>query len=74
MKCLSRLRYTDFGFIFQQIHLVSNLTLFENVAVCGYLNKSRSAADVSPQCTKYGLPLKRPLYHALPSERSARPC
>lgn len=45
-KELARLRYTDFGFIFQQIHLVSNLTLFENVAVCGYLNKSRSAADV----------------------------
>lgn len=40
------LRHSDFGFIFQQIHLVSNLTLFENVAVPGYLNKKRSAADV----------------------------
>lgn len=45
-KELARLRYTDFGFIFQQMHLVGNLTLFENVAVPGYLNKSRSAADV----------------------------
>lgn len=45
-KELSRLRYTDFGFIFQSMHLVSNLTLFENVAVSGYLNKSRSAAEV----------------------------
>ena len=43
---LAKLRYTDFGFIFQQMHLVSNLTLFENVAVSGYLNKSKSAADV----------------------------
>lgn len=43
---LAKLRYTEFGFIFQQMHLVSNLTLFENVAVPGYLNKSRSAADV----------------------------
>lgn len=43
---LSKLRYTDFGFIFQQIHLVSNLSLFENVAVSGYLNKEKSAAEV----------------------------
>jgi putative ABC transport system ATP-binding protein len=27
------------------MHLVSNLTLFENVAVTGYLDKKRSAAD-----------------------------
>lgn len=43
---LAKLRYTDFGFIFQQMHLVSNLTLFENVAVSGYLNKSKSAAEI----------------------------
>ena len=41
---LSKLRHTDFGFIFQQMHLVSNLTLFENVAVPGYLNRTKSAA------------------------------
>ncbi len=51
-KELSRLRYTDFGFIFQQMHLVSNLTLFENVAVPGYLNKSRSAAEVKSRAQK----------------------
>ena len=45
-KKLAELRHTEFGFIFQQMHLVSNLTLFENVAVPGYLNKSRSAAEV----------------------------
>lgn len=45
-KELSRLRYTDFGFIFQSMHLVSNLTLFENVAVPGYLNKKKSAGEV----------------------------
>lgn len=43
---LARLRYKDFGFIFQQMHLVSNLTLFENVVVSGYLNRERSAAEV----------------------------
>lgn len=44
---LARLRYTDFGFIFQQMHLVSNLSLFENVAVSGYLNKKKSAAKIN---------------------------
>lgn len=45
-KELAGLRYKDFGFIFQQMHLVSNLTLFENIAVPGYLNKDKSAAEV----------------------------
>lgn len=49
---LAKLRYTDFGFIFQQMHLVSNLTLFENVAVSGYLNKSKSAAEVRKRADK----------------------
>ena len=45
-KELAKLRHTDFGFIFQQMHLVSNLSLFENIAVPGYLNKKRSAEEV----------------------------
>ncbi len=45
-KELSKLRQKDFGFIFQQMHLVSNLTLFENVAVSGYLDKTVSANAV----------------------------
>ena len=45
-KALAKLRSTDFGFVFQQIHLVSNLTLAENVSVSGYLNKKRSPSDV----------------------------
>ena len=45
-KELSRLRQKDFGFIFQQMHLVSNLTLFENIAVSGYLDKTSSASEV----------------------------
>lgn len=35
---MARLRAEEFGFVFQQTHLVSNLTLFENVTVAGYLN------------------------------------
>ena len=45
-KELARLRHTDFGFIFQQMHLVNNLSLFENIAVSGYLNKNKSATEV----------------------------
>lgn len=45
-KKLSQLRHSDFGFIFQQMHLVSNLTLFENIAVSGYLNKAKSVSEV----------------------------
>lgn len=44
---LARLRYTDFGFIFQQMHLVNNLSLFENIAVCGYLNKNKKATEIN---------------------------
>ena len=51
-KGLAGLRHTDFGFIFQQMHLVSNLSLFENIAVPGYLNKSRSAAQVNERTEK----------------------
>lgn len=45
-KELAALRHSDFGFIFQQMHLIGNLSLFENVAVCGYLNKDVSAGEV----------------------------
>lgn len=43
---LAKLRHTAFGFIFQQMHLIGNLTLFENIAVPGYLNKNRTSAVV----------------------------
>lgn len=46
-KELAKLRCKEFGFIFQQMHLVSNLTLFENIAVSGYLNKSKPADEVN---------------------------
>lgn len=41
-KQMASLRVKEFGFVFQQTHLVSNLTLFENVAVAGYLDKAES--------------------------------
>lgn len=44
---LAYLRRKDFGFIFQQMHLVSNLSIFENVAVPGYLNKETKIKEVN---------------------------
>jgi putative ABC transport system ATP-binding protein len=46
-KELSILRRKDFGFIFQQMHLVSNLSLYENVAVSGYLIKENTRKAVN---------------------------
>lgn len=45
-KKMANLRSKEFGYVFQQIHLVSNLTLYENVTVAGYLNKNKSANEV----------------------------
>ncbi len=43
---MARLRANEFGFVFQQTHLVSNLTLFENVAAAGYAGKSGRSRDI----------------------------
>ncbi len=45
-KKLAMLRRGNFGFIFQQMHLVSNLSLMENITVPGYLGKKLTAAEV----------------------------
>ncbi len=45
-KEMASLRAGQFGFVFQQAHLVSNLTLFENVAVAGYLDRHKSEKKV----------------------------
>lgn len=45
-KKLINLRGKDFGFIFQQMHLVPNLTIFENVAIPGY-NINKNALKVN---------------------------
>lgn len=42
---MAEIRSHEFGFVFQQTHLVSNLTLYENVVVAGYLRKDRPAEE-----------------------------
>ena len=38
-KKLTQLRAEDFGFVFQRTHLISNLTLHENIRVAGLIGK-----------------------------------
>ncbi len=38
-KQMAHLRAREFGFVFQQTHLVSNLTLYENIAVAGFVSQ-----------------------------------
>lgn len=48
---MAKLRSREFGFVFQQTHLVSNLTLFENVAVAGYLNRNNPGRDTEKRAS-----------------------
>lgn len=41
---MAQMRRREFGFVFQQIHLVMDLTLFENIAVPGYLTMKAKAS------------------------------
>lgn len=51
-KEMASLRSLEFGFVFQQTHLVSNLTLLENVTVPGYLNKERNTKETRERATQ----------------------
>ncbi|MCQ2467516.1 MAG: ABC transporter ATP-binding protein [Clostridia bacterium] len=51
-KDLTNLRAGDFGFVFQQMNLVPNLTLLENVTVPGYLNKNKSKKEVDSRANE----------------------
>lgn len=46
-KDMAALRAGEFGFVFQQAHLVSNLTLLENVTAAGFLNRHKSGKEVT---------------------------
>lgn len=45
-KQIAKLRAQEFGFVFQQTHLVSNLTLLENVLVAGYVSEKEPPKEV----------------------------
>lgn len=48
---LAKIRANEFGFVFQQTHLISNLSLFENVIVTGYLNHRKPASAIKERAT-----------------------
>lgn len=45
-KDMTALRADQFGFVFQQMHLVSNLTLMENLTVTGFLDHKKPSVEV----------------------------
>lgn len=51
-KEMASCRQREFGFVFQQVHLVSSLTLFENVAVPGFLDKEKPAEQIKARALK----------------------
>ena len=51
-KELTLLRRKDFGFVFQKMHLVSNMTMFENVVVPAYLDKNIPSSQTDEKANK----------------------
>lgn len=48
---MAGLRRREFGFVFQQTHLVSNLTLYENVVIAGYVGKKRPPRETAKRAS-----------------------
>lgn len=46
------LRSRELGFVFQKTHLVSKLTLYENVAVAGYVGKKRPPRETAERASE----------------------
>lgn len=70
-KQMAELRANEFGFVFQQTHLVSNLTLFENVAVAGYVSNKDSVLKIQEKTTElFSLMNIIGTEHRLPSQVS----
>lgn len=44
---LARIRLTEMGFVFQQIHLLRNLSIFDNVILSAYLANHRSRTKIN---------------------------
>lgn len=70
-KEMAALRAGEFGFVFQQAHLVSNLTLLENVTAAGFLNRHRSGKEVKERAEKLLAQMNtEKAMHRLPSQVS----
>lgn len=49
---LARLRLHEMGFVFQQIHLLENLSILDNIVIPGFLSKRRSRKEVVQRATE----------------------
>jgi putative ABC transport system ATP-binding protein len=70
-KELAKFRRSFIGFVFQQMHLVSNLTIFENITVPGYLLNKYPRKEIEKRADdlldRAGI---KELKHRLPSQVS----
>lgn len=48
---MAKLRAEDFGFVFQKTHLVSNLTLYENIVLAGYVSGKFTKEQIKERAT-----------------------
>ena len=46
-EALARLRLTEMGFVFQNIHLLRNLSIFDNIILPAYLANHRSRSEIN---------------------------
>jgi putative ABC transport system ATP-binding protein len=51
-EALSELRLTEMGFIFQHIHLLNNLSLFDNIILPAYLARNGGRAKANQRATE----------------------
>lgn len=51
-EALSDVRLTEMGFIFQHIHLLNNLSIFDNIILSAYLARDRSRTTVNRRATE----------------------
>ena len=49
---LSQLRLTGMGFVFQHIHLLKNLSIFDNVVLPGYQARKENRQTTQSACTE----------------------
>ena len=70
-KQMAKIRSESFGFVFQSANLISNVTLYENVLVAGFLDADRSENELRNETDKIFEQMKlNDVKDHLPSEAS----
>lgn len=70
-KTTAQLRSGEFGFVFQQSNLVSNLTMAENIRVAGYAGRKFTHSEIDSRAEKLFVKMKMTeIKDSLPSEVS----